>query len=168
MISKSQQPKKSDGFSSEQKLHRLTIARQDFDNAKKCLSERESHQFGCLVWEALVSYAIISYARPFTNNEKDKKSTAAPRLDLSDFLYISENERSIHERCMMLRNKAIAHSEIDFNPTALHSNGVIVSRPFSIVSEPQLESRLLIPLSDLIQKVIVQCTVQRLPVLRLL
>jgi hypothetical protein len=41
----------------------------------------------------------------------------------------------MHETCKNLRNKALAHSEIDLNPARLDpTTGVTASRPFSLVS----------------------------------
>lgn len=54
----------------------------------------------------------------------------------------------LHESCMTLRNKALAHSEIRFNPTRLNPDtGIVASRPFSLLS-PEFDVDALIQLID--------------------
>lgn len=136
------------------KFNRFSIALKDFEKAEAFLAEAKNHQYGSLIHEALVFSAIICYFRPFTHNEKDPNSAAAPKLGLSDFPPLSPDELCIHEICKELRNKALAHAEIKYHPTRLNrETGVISSAIFSLVGKvPDLEG-----LSELIRKFIMQC-----------
>jgi len=138
----------------EAKLNRFSISLQDFKKAEAFLAEAANHQYGGLIHEALVFSAIICYYRPFTDNEKDPNSTAAKRLDLSDFLPLSHEQKFIHDACKELRNKALAHAEIKHHPTQLDpETGGISSTIFSLVGKaPDLEG-----LVELIIKFIKQC-----------
>lgn len=142
----------------EAKFNRFSISLMDFEKAEDFLAEAKSHQYGSLLHEALVFSAIICYFRPFTDNEKNPKSTAAKRLELADFPPLSRDELEIHETCKELRNKALAHAEILYHPTKLDpESGVISSAIFSLVGKaPDLDA-----LAELIKKLKKQCNNRR-------
>lgn len=135
-------------------FHRFSIAIQDFKKAKEFLEEAKKHQLGSVVHEALVFTAIVCYFRPFTKNERDKKSRVASRIKLADFAQLTEQQRIIHKKCKELRNKALAHAESKFYPTSIdEETGVMRSRIFSLVGmTPDLNS-----LDNLISDFIRQC-----------
>jgi hypothetical protein len=143
----------------EQKLNRYSISLQDFSKAEGFLAEAKKHEYGGLAHEALVFTAIICYCRPFSPNEKKTKAgepeaKASSSLNLDDFSALSPMELNIHERCIELRNKALAHAEFKYHPTSLDMDtGAISSTVFSLVGKvPDLDL-----LSRLIEALIEQC-----------
>ena len=117
-----------------QAFNRFSIAVFDFEKSIAYAEEASRHSPGDLAHEALLLSAIICYCRPFSPNEKNKNSPAASLLKLEEFSPLTAAEAELHKRCKELRNKALAHSEYKFNPTRLHPSGVIISRPFSLLS----------------------------------
>jgi hypothetical protein len=117
-----------------QAFNRLTIAIIDFKKSIDYAEEAAQYSPSDLAHEALLFSAIVCYYRPFSPNEKKKDSAAASQLKLEDFSPLTTAESELHERCKELRNKALAHSEYEFNPTRLRPSGVIASRPFSLLS----------------------------------
>lgn len=70
---------------------------------------------------ALIRYAIICYARPFTKNRG--KFFNSKKLKPKDIF--SDEQFIIHDRICMLRDKYIAHSDLDFlNPEYLNPNAM--------------------------------------------
>jgi hypothetical protein len=116
-----------------QAFNRLSIAVFDFEKSIAYAEEAARYSPEDLAHEALLFSAIVCYYRPFSPNEK-KNSPAASQLKLEEFSPLTAAESELHERCKELRNKALAHSEYEFNPTDLHPSGVIASRPFSLLS----------------------------------
>ena len=105
----------------------------DFEKSIAYAEKAARHSPGDLAYEALMFAAIVCYYRPFSPNEKSKNAPAASQLKLEEFSPLSAAESGLHERCKELRNKALAHSEYEFNPTRLHPSGVIASRPFALL-----------------------------------
>jgi len=124
-------------ITSEQEFNRYSISLADFEKASECVAEARKHPPNDLVFEALLFMAIIAYYRPFTPNEKSKqKLKATSRLNLEHLIVPSAHEKEIHIECESLRNKALAHSEIAYNPTSLNSStGVISSKRFSLLTQ---------------------------------
>ena len=119
----------------EAEFNRLSIAVRDFEQAEAFAEETQRHSPATLAYEAIVFAAIVCYYRPFSPNERDKKRRATSQLRLKDFLPLTKEEESLHEKCKELRNKALAHSEYKHNPTRLDATlGVIASMPFSLLS----------------------------------
>jgi hypothetical protein len=114
-------------------FNRFSIAVFDFEKSIAYAEEAARHSPGALAHEALLFSAIVCYYRPFSPNEKNKNSPAASQLKLEEFSPLTATESALHERCKELRNKALAHSEYEFNPTRLRPSGVIASRPFSLL-----------------------------------
>lgn len=138
----------------EKKFNRFAISLTDFKRAKYFLNESQKHPCGSLAYEALVFAAIICYFRPFSQNENDKNSRAAIKLDLSDFQLLTHDENLIHEQCKSLRNKALAHAEITYHTINVDTDTGGVSRTvFTCTGNaPDLHQ-----LSALIDKFIQQC-----------
>lgn len=112
-------------------FNRYSIALFDFEKARDFLIETHNHLPSSLPYQALLFAAIVCYYRPFTKNEKSRKSTATPSLRIDEFGTLSPSEKEIHEQCRTLRNEALAHSEHRYNPTHIDPyTKVVVSRPF--------------------------------------
>ncbi len=124
-------------ITSEQEFHRYSISLADFEKASECVAEARKHLPNDLVFEALLFMEIIAYYRPFSPNEKSKENLkATSRLKLEHLIVPSADEKEIHNECETLRNKALAHSEIAYNPTSLNSStGVISSKRFSLLTQ---------------------------------
>lgn len=125
----------------EADFNRLSIAVRDFEKAIMFSEEALRHPYGALAYEALVFTSIVSYYRPFSPNEKDKKNPlASSLLKIEEFASLTREELAIHEKCRELRNQALAHSAYKYNPTRLDASlGVVASRPFSLLSHaPEL------------------------------
>ena len=60
---------------------------------------------------ALTTALIVSYSRPFTNN--DGKLSAIPTLPKKLTSPFNTTEKELHEKILKLRNKAFAHSDAD-------------------------------------------------------
>ena len=122
-------------MTTERTFDRLSIAVFDFEKSITYAKEAERHSPSRpTAYEALIFAAIVCYYRPFSPNEKDKNSPAASQVSLEDFSPLTSDEAILHERCRELRNKALAHSEYQFNPTRFHQSGVIASKPFALLS----------------------------------
>ena len=137
----------------DRELHRYTISLYDFKKAVECLTEARKYAQNDLAFEALLFMAIVSYCRPFSPNEREPDAKATKRLYVQN-LALMDFEQEIHEKCMTLRNKALAHSEWKYNPTSVnHETGLMSGRRFSLYSENiDLDG-----LVALIQKWIEQC-----------
>ena len=66
----------------DRKINRTNISKNDFEVAIGYLSELDSVAEGSLAYEALWMMSIISYCRPFTDNELDGKSKAASKVEM--------------------------------------------------------------------------------------
>jgi hypothetical protein len=124
-------------IANEQEFHRYTISLADFEKASDCVTEARKRVPNDLLFEALLFMAIISYYRPFSQNDKSKHNLKAKsKLTLEDLIVPSARENEIHSECGTLRNKALAHSEFAYNPTSRNSStGVISSKPFSLLTQ---------------------------------
>jgi hypothetical protein len=124
-------------IATERDFNRYSIATRDLEKALEFASEARHYPANSVVYEALLFAAIVSYSRPFSGNEKLADAPAVAGLSVGVIGALSGLERKIHDRCRTLRNKALAHSEFALNPTRLRSStGVVVSRPFSLLSPP--------------------------------
>jgi hypothetical protein len=124
-------------IATERDFNRYSIATFDLDKAIEFATEARLYPANSVVYEALLFAAVVSYSRPFSGNEKSADAPAAAGLTTAIVGALSGSEQKIHDTCRTLRNKALAHSEFSLNPTRLRaSTGVVVSRPFSLLSPP--------------------------------
>jgi len=69
-------------------------------------------------------------------NERDKNPKAKSRLSIDEFGVLTEDEKRFHEELVTYRNKALAHSEFDLNPTNFNPRtGVFSSVVFSLSNQ---------------------------------
>lgn len=120
-------------ISTDKEFNRYSIAVFDFEAALRFARAAEQHVANSVEYEALLFAAIVSYARPFSGNERSKRAAATSRL-ANDFVATKGDDRKLHARCLQLRNQALAHSEHARNPTRLRASGVAVSRRFSLLT----------------------------------
>ena len=121
-------------ISTEQEFNRYSIAAFDFEAALRFARAAQRHPTNSAEYEALLFAAIVSYARPFSGNEKSRQAEATSRLPLNFIDSVSGAGRKLHDECVSLRNRALAHSEHSKNPTQLRPSGVVASRPFSLLT----------------------------------
>lgn len=120
----------------DQELNRYSIAVRDFEKTIEFLQEADNQPANLLVFESLLISAIIYYCRPFSSNERNKNAEAISKIKFESFSNISEGERVLHNKCMTVRNKAIAHAEWSNYPTRRDTkNNVISSRVYSLLSD---------------------------------
>lgn len=117
----------------ERRMYRAHISEKDFKQALRFIDAALVVNISTVEHEALVIAAIISYARPFTLNERPQKGKPLPAADASlegiDLRALLGVDADLHERIVELRMKAVAHSEAEFNPMRFDGM-VFVSRPW--------------------------------------
>lgn len=94
---------------------------------------------------ALITSAIVCYGRPFSGNTDHPKATANTSFKLRA---LSQEQRTLHNHILELRNKVIAHSDAERNPVQLDSSSatgwVAGSRLYDPLAEteiiPQLQA----------------------------
>lgn len=97
---------------------RATISERDFEEAEGYLVEYPDST-SIMARKAFLVAAIIAYGRPFTNNEQSSDSKASAKVSLINGHLLTDQEKRMHESLLKLRNKAIAHSEFEYNPVDL-------------------------------------------------
>jgi hypothetical protein len=144
----------------DKEFHRYTIVLNDFEKALDYLVEAKKQPKCGLAYEALLSMAVICYYLPFSRNEKSATAKAQLSLSIEDMITLSPSEHELHKLCKELRNKAIAHSGYEYNPTDFcEPTEVIMSRQFSIY--PYLDNLQI--LAKLTQRLIDACHASRAP-----
>ena len=124
-------------IASDAEFNRFSISVNDLEKARDYAEEAHRQPSDSVAHEALAFCAIVAYYRPFSPNEKKGAATATASLDIGALLPLSATELTLHEQCKLLRNKALAHSEQEFNPTKINANRDIVqSKPFSLLVHP--------------------------------
>ncbi len=144
-----------DVYTLEKQFNRTRISINDLEQAGEYLDfliNAGSPQPDILRSSLLVA-AIVSYARPFTDNNAHDKATG--RLNVSDKeirQLVGKQGLELHKKILDLRNRAIAHSEYDMNPTsrvekhAGEHGFVLKSRFFNILGK-ELDYNLFLNLS---------------------
>ncbi len=141
-------------INSEEEFNRHSISVRDFEKSIEFLQEIGNHSQATLLYEALLISALICYCRPFSSNERNKDAKATDRIEFKSFSDITTDEKSLHDKCITTRNKAVAHAEWSRHPTEYRrGTRVIVSRGYSILSE-NIDPTSLLALSE---KLLQQC-----------
>lgn len=120
-------------------LNRARLSSDDFAEALDYLS-RVSGTQDDVVRRALLTAAIVAYARPFTNNAKSSTEDATSRLSVSPNKVFVPAELKLHERLMSLRNEVVAHTEYERKPVkrleGTNAGFTMSGRLFDLLSEP--------------------------------
>jgi hypothetical protein len=120
----------------QKELYRLNIAKWDLDKTVCLLEAAIKNDPTTIEYEALVTSAIIHYARPFSPNEKKKNAKAVSRVPARVTDQFSKKELALHDRILNRRNKAIAHAEWNEYPVGVDlKTRVLSSKPYSICPE---------------------------------
>lgn len=118
--------KKDLGLSKKQ-IKRLIISQQDIFAACSYINQLLKHRYHdpdyldnieefsnsdeYVNMEALTIAFIISYSRPFIDN--DGETTATPSLPQKSIRSLNVEEKKLHHEIIAKRNKAVAHSDAD-------------------------------------------------------
>ena len=96
-------------------LARHLLSTNDFEEALSYLCAKPAED-AIAIRRALMTAAIIAYARPFTQNETDLESEATSTVALKPHKVLSEDELVQHKRLIEMRHLAIAHSTSALRP----------------------------------------------------
>lgn len=103
-------------------FHRTNLSEEDFIEAEKYLEcFRQKPTDIDIIKRALLLAAIVSYARPFLQNDCGKQLQATSRLSIKISQTLSVEEQVFHEKIMLLRNEALAHSQYTRKPVSWSS-----------------------------------------------
>ena len=122
----------------EAQFNRAHISQHDFEEAEEYLNEIQNAPSE-VVRRALLTSAIIAYARPFTQNERASSAPATSSISNKHLQQLTKEEQVLHERILGLRHEAIAHSPYALRPLqreGLHERGFVVNGTyFDVLSE---------------------------------
>lgn len=93
----------------DRQISRIGISTYDMEQCREFTSAWDV-TLSEAIKRALITAAVISYARPFSGNEEHPEATGKPPFSAND---LTHEEQQLHERLCNIRNQAIAHS--DFN-----------------------------------------------------
>ena len=100
------------------------ILSEDYFNKRKKIKGNEGYKIKVL-WESLSCTMIIAYCRPFTNNDKKKKSRI-PDLNTKILSCLNKEELDLHNILLSERNTMLAHSDSEawnLNPRYIQYKG---------------------------------------------
>jgi len=100
----------------ERQFRRCVISRDDFEEACAYLDYYQLDAHHDLVLRALLSSAVISYARPFSSNRSGPQALASNKLPIEVEGILSADQLALHKKILDCRFKGIAHSDSDVNP----------------------------------------------------
>ena len=91
----------------ERQIARVNVSIKDMQHCLEFTSIWDE-SLGEVLQRALITAAVISYTRPFSDNGDHPKATGRPLFSLSD---LTKEEQQLHTRLCDVRNQAIAHSD---------------------------------------------------------
>ncbi len=119
-------------------LNRANLSRKDFEEAEDYLRAYRDELPDSLKRAVLIA-AVITYARPFTENNRGTLKLATATLTGNPKQILSDEEFMLHKTVLSLRNEALAHSDYDRKPTrfvARVGTGFLAkSKPFDVLAE---------------------------------
>lgn len=122
----------------ESDFNRVNLSSKDFEEAHQYLSGY-SPDLSLVLQRALLTAAVIAYARPFTKNRGHRDGLATARLPIAVADVLDHDKRALHNRIIDLRDRGIAHSDYSLKPTrrvARQDTAIMTwSKPFDILSE---------------------------------
>lgn len=96
-------------------LARFHLSSNDFEEALSYLYASPAAD-AVVIRRALLTAAILAYARPFSQNEPGDSSGATSTVALKPRKLLSPGQLELHELLLEIRNRAIAHSESKVRP----------------------------------------------------
>ena len=95
----------------EMQFHRAALSFIDFIETTEYLRElRNDHSY--IAYRAILTAAVVSYVRPFSNNGYHPKASEMATLPRS----LTTDERALHEKLLTLRNTVVAHTDFKALP----------------------------------------------------
>lgn len=129
----------------EKQYNRNLISSEDFLEAVGYLKALERSASDKTVYSALLIAAMISYCRPFTNNQGNQMSNPSVSQKFVD--HLEHDEKKLHRKLMELRNKVFAHSDFDAKPCQRMPGGVAVMKDVDILKE-NINIKLFLKIAD--------------------
>ena len=99
----------------EQQAARMILSLNDFEEALSYLYAKPAAN-ATVVRRALLTSAIVAYARPFSENERGQRSQATAMVALRPKKLLTPEQLSLHNCLLDIRNRAIAHSTSEVRP----------------------------------------------------
>lgn len=96
-------------------LARYHLSSNDFEEALSYLYAHPADD-AVVIRRALLTAAIVAYARPFSQNEPGTSAAATSTVALKPRKLLSADQSALHQRLLEMRNQAIAHSQSDARP----------------------------------------------------
>ena len=113
-------------------FYRTALSRRDFHEAGEFLKALAAEQNRTIRY-ALLTAAIVAYARPFSRNERDANAQAERSIRIDPNSILDFQQVALHTEVLRLRNKLVAHSEFAENPVQLLDstpNGMTLKGPY--------------------------------------
>ena len=123
----------------DKQFNRFHISAKDMYECLSYIAQIEKNDF-ITVKRGMLTASIISYARPFSNNRTHERALATPAVSVKKLC--GEELFELHERLLLIRNKAVAHSDFEWNAAFLvkpTQNGFITSGLFFDPIEENIE-----------------------------
>ena len=119
-------------------FNRVHLSLRDFEEAAEYLKAYRPRRQQ-VIKRALLLAAIVSYACPFSNNEREVPAKATSLLSVNLSRVLSSKELAMHQKLVNLRNEALAHSQYTRRPLARISSSesgfAVQGRLFDLLSE---------------------------------
>jgi hypothetical protein len=127
----------------EKQLFRAHISENDFQQANEFLQAFQAAK-GVVQRRALLTAAVIAYARPFSDNERSDTTRATSSIRGNPKKILGLEGALVHGHVIKLRNEAIAHATWLRNPVGITPSvetPVIKARRFDILGDPLTHAR---------------------------
>ncbi len=122
----------------ESRFNRVNMSSKDFEEAHCYLAEFRAN-LPVVLQRALLTAAVVTYARPFKNSREGREGSASAKLPIDIGTLLSVEHIALHERIIDLRDRGIAHSDYSLKPTrrvARQDTAIMAwSKPFDILGE---------------------------------
>jgi hypothetical protein len=96
-------------------LNRTRLSSDDFDECSRYLTTLQECS-GEWLQRGLLTAAIVTYARPFTNNNPRRIPDVTGSLSVSINQVLSLEEKKLHDQLIALRNEVVAHTDYSRKP----------------------------------------------------
>ncbi|WP_128003582.1 hypothetical protein [Piscinibacter defluvii] len=120
-------------------IARLILSINDFEEALGYLYAKPAED-AVAIRRALLSAAIVAYARPFTQNEADRSTKATSTVALKVKRVLSVEQLQLHNQLLDYRSRAIAHAEHALRPVHYaplkHPIYVAGHQVFDVLAQP--------------------------------
>lgn len=119
-------------------LARYVLSLNDFEEALSYLYARPAED-ATVIRRALLTSAIVAYARPFTQNETESSAASTSTVALKLSKLLTAEQLILHTAIIEMRHKAIAHSTSQFRPVHHQAFGPAAYSAGHLVFDPLKE-----------------------------